>query len=91
MKHQGSSATRTRSSRLACALLAISVSTAWLRADVGDPQLRTDHPWHPGELALSTFERLFATQAEQYERATGNKPMTDEQRALASWFFRNTH
>ncbi|MFM8470770.1 MAG: hypothetical protein ACKODH_12550, partial [Limisphaerales bacterium] len=60
-------------------------------AEVSDPQLRTDHPWYPGELALSTFERLFATQAEQYRRATGKAPATDEDRALASWFFRNTH
>src|SRR3954454_3381547 len=60
-------------------------------ADVGDPQIRTDHPWYPGELACSTFERLFATEAEQYERATGAKPMSDEQRALAAWFWRNTH
>ena len=31
-------------------------------ADVGDPQLKTDHPWYPGELACSTWDRLFATQ-----------------------------
>jgi hypothetical protein len=61
------------------------------RADVGDPQIRTDHPWYPGELACSTFERLFATQAEQYERVTGLKVNSDEQKALASWFWRNTH
>lgn len=60
-------------------------------AGVGDPQLRTDHPWYPGELACSTFERLFATQAEVYERVTGIKPTTDEHRALASWLWRNTH
>lgn len=74
---------------LALALLVCLVAP--LRADVADPQLRTDHPWYPGELALSTFERLFATQAEQYRRATGKAPATDEDRALASWFFRNTH
>lgn len=68
-------------------LLAMSQASA----DVGDPQIRTDHPWYPGELACSTFERLFATQAEQYRRATGIEPVDDEQRALASWFFRNTH
>lgn len=90
MNHHGSSATRTVTAPLA-ALLAVALSTTSLHADVGDPQLRTDHPWYPGELALSTFERLFATQAEQYQRATGEKPVTDEQRALASWFFRNTH
>src|SRR6187549_4068908 len=60
-------------------------------AGVGDPQIRTDHPWYPGELACSTFERLLATQAEQYERATGKKVMTDSDKALASWFWRNTH
>lgn len=60
-------------------------------AGVGDPQLATDHPWYPGELAMSSFERLFATQAAQYERATGRPARTEQDRALASWFFRNTH
>lgn len=68
---------------------ASAAASAW--ADVGDPQIRTDHPWYPGELACSTFERLFATQAEVYERVTGVKPVTDEQKALASWLWRNTH
>src|SRR5215831_3743633 len=62
-----------------------------IRADVGDPQITTDHPWYPGELACSTFERLFATQAEVYERVVGVKPTTDEQKALAAWIWRNTH
>lgn len=61
------------------------------RADVGDPQIRTDHPWYPGELACSTYERLFATQAELFERVTGIKPTTDEHKALAAWLWRNTH
>jgi hypothetical protein len=61
------------------------------RADVGDPQVRTDHPWYPGELACSTYERLFATQAELYERVVGVRPKTDEQKALAAWLWRNTH
>jgi hypothetical protein len=60
-------------------------------ADVGDPQIRTDHPWYPGELACSTFERLFASEAEQYRRMTGTEPKTDEEKALASWAWRNTH
>jgi hypothetical protein len=72
------------------ALVCFSVALA-SRADVGDPQIRTDHPWYPGELACSTFERLFVTQAEQYERATGRKVDSEEQKALASWFWRNTH
>jgi hypothetical protein len=61
------------------------------RSDVGDPQVRTDHPWYPGELACSSFERLFATQSELYERVVGVKPTTDEQKALAAWLWRNTH
>ncbi|HRJ11547.1 MAG TPA: hypothetical protein PLP58_23410, partial [Prosthecobacter sp.] len=64
---------------------------ALLNAGVGDPQLETDHPWYPGERALSSFERLFATQARQYEQATGIRPETDHDKALAAWFFRNTH
>ena len=60
-------------------------------AEVGDPQIRTDHPWYPGELAISTFERLFATQAAAYERVTGRRVNSDESKALASWFWRNTH
>lgn len=67
------------------------VAGSLARAGVGDPQLRTDHPWYPGELSCSSFERLFRTQAEMYERVTGEPPVTEEQRALAAWFWRNTH
>lgn len=70
-------------------LIASLASTA--HAGVGDPQIRTDHEWYPGELASSTFERLFAMQAAIFERVTGHKPVTDEQKALASWLWRNTH
>ena len=73
---------------IALALLLLPVSAG---ADVGDPQVRTDHPWYPGELACSTFPRLFATEAEVYRRVTGITPVTDEQKALASWLWRNTH
>ncbi len=59
------------------------------RVVVGDPQLKTDHPWFPGELSCSTFERLFATQAALYERVTGRKADTDEDKAIASWYWRN--
>jgi len=58
-------------------------------AGVGDPQLKTDHPWYPGELSCSTWERLFKTQAELYKRATGREVNTDEDKALASWYWRN--
>src|SRR5215212_6811422 len=82
----------TNSSRLRAGwVLLVLLATASARGGVGDPQIQTDHPWYPGELACSTFERLFATEAEQYERATGTKPVTDEQKALAAWFWRNTH
>lgn len=72
-------------------LLLLCLLTFPAHAGVGDAQIGTNHPWYPGELHLSTFERLFATQAQQYERVTGNAPQTDEEKALASWFFRNTH
>jgi hypothetical protein len=62
-----------------------------LRAAVGDPQIRTDHPWYPGELSCSTFERLFATQAALYQRVTGRQVNSDEDKALASWYWRNLH
>ena len=58
-------------------------------AGMGDPQCKTDHPWYPGELSCSTFERLFKTQAELYERVTGRKVTSDEDKALASWYWRN--
>jgi hypothetical protein len=61
------------------------------RAGVGDPQVRTEHPWYPGELACSTFKRLFATQAAVYQRVTGIKPDSDHHKALAAWLWRNTH
>src|SRR5688500_15321725 len=61
------------------------------RASSPDPQVKTDHPWYPGELSCSTFERLFATQAALYERVTGRKVATDEDKALASWYWRNLH
>ncbi|MFO0967714.1 MAG: hypothetical protein U0793_19300 [Gemmataceae bacterium] len=79
--------------RSAPLLILICVLT-WLApvsAGVGDPQIRTDHPWYPGELSCSTFERLFATQAALYERVTGLKLVSDQDRALAAWLWRNTH
>src|SRR4051812_3582320 len=58
-------------------------------AGSGDPQVKTDHPWYPGELSCSTFERLFETQAELYRRVTGRTVESDEDKALASWYWRN--
>src|SRR5437870_5425874 len=76
---------------LICALVLSALLPSPARAGLGDPQLRTDHPWYPGELACSTFDRLFATQAEAYRRVVGHAPTTDEEKALASWLWRNTH
>ncbi len=72
-------------------ILSLFLAASLPAADVGDPQIRTDHPWYPGELAISTFDRLFATQAEAYERVTGRRVDSDEDKALAAWFWRNTH
>jgi len=74
-----------------CVVLLLACAIQPVVAEVGDPQFRTDHPWYPGELAISTFDRLFATQAEVYERVTGRRAETDEDKALASWLWRNTH
>ncbi|HEX8203449.1 MAG TPA: hypothetical protein VF590_23435 [Isosphaeraceae bacterium] len=81
---------RWAASGLVASLLA-AMAAAPATAGVGDPQVRTDHPWYPGELACSTFDRLFRTQAELFERVVGVRPGTDEQKALASWLWRCTH
>lgn len=74
---------------LSAALLLLLAAPA--SAGVGDPQIRTDHPWYPGELSCSTFDHLFATQAELYTRVTGRSCTSDEDKALAAWLWRNTH
>ncbi len=82
MKHYGNFV-------LGAVLVGLVTTTA--RAGVGDPQIRTDHVWYPGELACSTFQRLFVSQAELYCHVVGVTPTTDEQKALAAWLWRNTH
>lgn len=77
--------------RVLVALSIVVTVTCRLQAEVGDPQIQTDHPWYPGELACSTFDRLFATQAKVYQRETGQAADTDHHKALASWYWRNTH
>src|SRR5687768_2787298 len=77
--------------RLLAFLAAVIALPSVASAGVGDPQIRTDHPWYPGELACSTFERLQTTQASVYQRVTGRAVQTDEDKALASWLWRNTH
>ena len=76
----------TRTMLIALVLFAAAGTS---RAGVGDPQTKTDHPWYPGELSCSTWERLFKTQADLYQRVTGKKCRTEEDKVLASWFWRN--
>src|SRR5215212_2997372 len=73
------------------AIVLTALSAMFVSAEIGDPQLATDHPFYPGELAISTFDRLFSTQADQYRRVTNIIPQSDEEKALSAWFFRNTH
>jgi hypothetical protein len=61
------------------------------RASSGDPQVMTDDPWYPGELSCSTFQRLFKTEAGLYKRVTGRSVESDEDKALAAWYWRNLH
>ena len=72
---------------LALPLIMGTVLPVW--AASGDPQVKTDHPWYPGELSCSTYERLFKTQSELYKRVTGRDTNTGEDKALASWYWRN--
>jgi len=74
---------------LAASMVLITAGGAFAAA--GDPQLKTDDPWYPGELSCSTFPRLFATQAQLYQRVTGRGVDSDEDKALASWYWRNLH
>src|SRR3954468_23743467 len=75
---------------LALAFLVPSLGAAAL-ADVGDPQAKTDHPWYPGELAFSSFDRLFALEKDLFKRTTGREAVSDEDKALAALLFRLTH
>src|SRR5687768_2225722 len=75
---------------LSCLLLTAMACNSGFAAN-GDPQVGTDHPWYSGELTCSTWERLFANQAEIFKRAKGKEPKTDEEKALASWMWRNYH
>jgi hypothetical protein len=71
--------------------ICVALLTSAVHAEVGDPQIKTDHPWYPGELAISTFDRLAATQAQVYQRETGRPIDSDEDKSLASWYWRNLH
>src|SRR6266702_2374630 len=90
-RKQAISSKARRPMRYCLSLLTALMFLSHCRADVGDPQVGTDHPWYGGELSCSTFERLFATQAALYERATGRRPVLDQDKALAAWLWRNAH
>jgi len=77
--------------RIHLALILLLLFPTLSFSDVADPQLKTDHPWYPGELSCSTFDRLFATQVALYKKVTGREVSTDEDKALASWYWRNLH
>ena len=70
-------------------IVASMIAMRGASGEVGDPQLKTDDPWYPGELSCSTFPRLFKTEAELYNRVTGRAVSTDEDKALAAWYWRN--
>jgi len=56
---------------------------------VGNPQIRTDHPLYPGELAYSTPERLAKTILEtNWGLGLGDSPRDN---ALRLWLWRITH
>lgn len=74
---------------MATALMMLTFISRSAKAGVGDPQLKTDDPWYPGELSCSTFARLFQTEAELYRRTTGREVYSDEDKALAAWYWRN--
>lgn len=69
----------------------VTLTLVTTAAASSEPQVKTDHPFYPGELACSTFQRLFQTQAELYTRVTGRPCQSDEDRALAAWYWRNLH
>jgi len=71
-------------------LLALVLAPAAL-ASSPDPQVKTDHPYYPGELSCSTFDRLFQTESDLYRRTTGRSTDSDEDKALAAWYWRNVH
>ena len=72
-------------------LIFVVLSASIVVAGGGDPQIKTNHPWYPGELSCSTFERLFETQKNLYQRETGKSVKTDQDKAIASWYWRNLH
>jgi hypothetical protein len=75
--------------KLFSSLLPIFLLASSVYSSSGDPQVKTNHPWYPGELSCSNFERLFKTQAELYTRVTGRSIENDEDKALAAWYWRN--
>ncbi|MFH1667209.1 MAG: hypothetical protein ABIA17_06590, partial [Elusimicrobiota bacterium] len=77
--------------RIFILLVQLFIFCAQVSGRVGDVQMKSDHSWYPGELACSTFDRLFAFQSQIYTRTTGRTTVSDQDKAVASWFFRNIY
>jgi hypothetical protein len=69
---------------------ALVLGLAVARADVGDPQIRTDHPLYPGELAYSTMDRFARSIIDSGDWDLG---LGDSERdvALKLWLWKITH
>jgi hypothetical protein len=67
--------------RAKCVVIAILVGLAAspLRAEIGDPTIRTDHPHYPGEGALQTIEQCVA------QATAGRDSPQDKAIALFQW------
>jgi len=56
---------------------------------VGDPQIKTDHPYYKGELSCSTYERVRDTSYAHFASLPGGKtPVTETEKLVALWAWR---
>jgi hypothetical protein len=69
---------------LAAALIAV-LGAAPVSAQVGDPELKTDHPYYPGELGLSTPARAVSTALSRSRGTLGNSTNRDKMIRLFLW------
>ena len=78
-----------RTARVLAGMLLVS-SCATAMAGVGDPQIRTDHPLYPGELAYSTQERFARSiiDSGDWGLGLGN---SERDVALKLWLWKITH
>lgn len=70
----------------------LMAGAASLRAGVGDPQIKTNHPYYQGELSCSTYERVAeSSEALLASLPGGRRPKTDTERLVALWAWRVMH